>query len=59
MQTLYFIFFCLGIGGIIFWCLRNDDGQEFDGQKASKFETRKIVRKKVEDQSGRWSGEDT
>ena len=43
MQTVYFILFCLGIGYIIFWSLRNDDQSDFKGQKRDKkFSPKKI-----------------
>ncbi len=33
METLYFIGFCIGIAGIIFWGLRHDDQADFQGQR--------------------------
>jgi hypothetical protein len=46
METLYYAFFCVAIGGIIFWGFRYDDQAEFQGQSRSKkFVVRKRDRK--------------
>jgi len=33
METIYFFIFCVANAFIVFWCLRNDDQADFQGQK--------------------------
>ena len=52
MQTIYFILFCFGIAGIIFWCLKNDDEADFGKQVETKFSMRQTKKNNPQEGKG-------
>jgi len=55
MQTIYFILFCFGIAGIIFWCFKYDDEAEFGKREETKFSMRQTGKAKPAQAKGKWS----